>query len=118
MPENETAMDAQDMKRLLLRSRQEPVSCAFAEDAETHAGLILFDRIKQPKVVAKELLKQCPEAKSLRYGTASVDTKDSPKLVKFAVNKPASGMVAKLVKSLKGTGFNKVEITRGVAEDE
>ena len=39
-----------------------------------------------------------------------VDTDDDPTLVKFMLNKAVTSMARRLVKTLKGTGFRKVQI--------
>ena len=108
--EVQTGMDKQDMKRLLMKSKKEPVNCAIGMGADPSIGLLLLDRIKGPKAVEKELQKEIPEAKNTRFGTALVDVDDDPKLVKISLNKPVSSMARKLVKTLKGTGFTKVQI--------
>ncbi len=110
MADVDTGMDKQDMKRLLLKSKQEPLNCAFGQGAEPSVGLLMIDRVKQPKALDKELGKAFPDAKNTRWGTAFVDVDDNPKLVKFRINKPVSGMARKLAKTLRGTGFTKVEI--------
>jgi hypothetical protein len=45
-----------------------------------------------------------------RFGTAEVDPDDDPTLVKFRLNKPVTSMARRLVKTLKGSGFRKVQI--------
>jgi hypothetical protein len=106
----QTGMDKQEMKRLLMRSKKEPVNCAIGQGTDASSALLLLDKVKAPKGVEKELTKQNPDAKNTRYGTAVVDVDDDPKLVLFYLNKPVSSMAKKLVKTLKGTGFNKVKI--------
>jgi hypothetical protein len=115
MPEIPTGMDKQSMKKLLHRARKARVSCAIAEGEGDTAGfgLLLLDRVKQPKAVRNDLGKQFPKAKNCRFGAALVDAEDDPKLVKFFVNKPIFGMAKKLVKTIKGTGFTKVQIVHG-----
>ena len=108
--EVQTGMDKQDMKRLLMKSKSEPVNCAFGQGKDPTMGLLLLDKVKGPKGVEKELIKQTPDAKNTRYGTAFVDVETDPKQVLFYINKPVSSMAKKLVKTLKGTGFTKVKI--------
>jgi hypothetical protein len=48
--------------------------------------------------------------KNLRWGKAEVDVDADPKLVVLILNKPAPGMARRLKKTLKGTGFTKIEI--------
>ena len=105
-----TGMDKQDMKRLLAKSKQEPVNCAIGQGDEATIALLLLDKVKGPKSVEKDLTKQFPNAKSTRFGTAHVDMELDPKEVRFTVNKPAPGIARKLVKTLKGTGFTKAVI--------
>jgi hypothetical protein len=106
----DTGMDKQDMKRLLMKSKSEPVSCAFGQGDEKTMALLMLDKVKQPKAVVKDLEKKFPNASNTRWGTAFVDVDADVKLVQFIVNKPISGVARKLVKTLKGTGFTKVEI--------
>lgn len=108
--EVQTGMEKQDMKRLLMKSKKEPVNCAIGMGADPSIGLMLLDRIKGSKAVEKELVKAIPDAKNTRFGHAEVDVDDDPKLVKVFINKPVSSMARKLVKTLKGTGFTKVQI--------
>ncbi len=105
-----TGMEKGEMKKLLMKSKQEPVNCAIGLGDDPSYGLLMLDRIKQPKAVEKELVKGIASAKNTRWGTALVDVDDNPKLVKITINKPISSMARKLVKTLKGTGFTKVEI--------
>ncbi|MBV9749929.1 MAG: hypothetical protein JO157_14055 [Acetobacteraceae bacterium] len=107
-----TGMSRDEMRTLLRRSKQEPVNCAIGLGDDPSVALFLLDRIKEPKAVATELEKRIPAAKSTRWGTALVDDND-PKLVKIIVStasKPPSGIARKLVKTLKGTGFTRIEI--------
>ncbi len=106
----QTGMDKADMKKLLVKSKKEPVNCAIGVGDNNAFGLLMLDRIKAPKAVEKELVKEIPAAKNTRWGTAMVDPDDDPKLVKITINKPISSMAKRLVKTLKGTGFTKVQI--------
>jgi hypothetical protein len=109
--ELDTGMDKQDMKRLLMKSKSEPVNCSFATgDLDKTVALLMLDKVKAPKAVDKDLQKKFPNAGNTRWGTASVDIENDPKLVVFTINKPISGIARKLAKTLKGTGFSKVEI--------
>lgn len=106
----EPKLDKALIKRLLTVSKREPVSCAVALGADPQFGLLVLDKIKQPKALERELLKDHPEARNQRFGRAEVDTEIDAKLVRFHLNKPAPGIARRLVKTLKGTGFSKVEI--------
>jgi len=106
-----TGMEKGEMKRLLAKSKKEPVNCAFGQGDDNTMALLLLDKVKAGKGVEKELTKQFPDAKNTRFGTAVVDVDVDPKKVIFTVNKPVSSMARKLVKTLKGTGFSKVTIS-------
>ena len=106
----DTGMEKADMKRLLVRSKKEPVNCAVAQPASGPHALLMMDKIKPPRAVMKELEKQCADMKNPRWGTVSVDIDENPKLAVFQLNKPAPGMARRLVKTLKGTGFTKVHV--------
>jgi hypothetical protein len=105
-----TGMEKPEMKRLLAKSKSEPVNCAFGQGDDNSTALLMLDKVKGPKGVEKELSGKFPEAKNTRFGTALVDVEVDPKLVRFVINKPVSGIARKLVKTLKGTGYNKVII--------
>ena len=109
MPEINTGMERAFAKRLLTLSKQEPINVAVAQAAEPGFALFLADKIKQPRAVEKQLLSDFPAAKNSRFGTARV-SEDEPKLVRFTLNKAASGMAKRLLKTLKGTGFTKVTL--------
>jgi hypothetical protein len=110
MADAPTGMDKQKLKQLLAKSKQEPVNCAIGTGADPALGLLLLDRMKSPRAVEQDLVKETPGAKNTRFGRALVDPDDNPKLVKIIVNKPITGIARKLVKTLKGTGFSKVVI--------
>jgi hypothetical protein len=86
------------------------VNCAVAQPGSGPHALLMMDKIKQPRAVVKELEKQCADMKNPRWGTVSVDTDENPRLAVFQLNKPAPGMARRLVKTLKGTGFSKVQV--------
>lgn len=119
-PASGTGMGRQDLKKLLIRSKKEPVSCALAQgDAKSGSlGLILLDKIKLPKQLMKSLKEQFPLARSPCFGTASVDMEQDPKLVTFRLNKRIPGLDRRMRKSLKGTGFTKVAIESGPETDD
>src|SRR5271163_4833828 len=106
----DTGMEKAEMKKLLVRSKKEPVNCAVAQPGSGPHALLMMDKIKQPRAVVKELEKQCADMKNPRWGTVSVDTDENPRLAVFQLNKPAPGMARRLVKTLKGTGFSKVQV--------
>jgi len=113
--ELKSAMDKGELRKLLLKSKQEPVNCAVAtgDGRKSQPVLILLDRRKPPKTLMKELEKQFSEARNPRFGTAHVDPDVDAKLVLLRLNAGASGLAERLAKSLKGTGFSKVKIMLG-----
>ena len=108
MADVDTGMDKADMKKLLTVSKKQPVNCAVGV---TKTGVVLMmDKIKQPKAVLKDLEKKFADMKQPHWGSAVVDMDADPKLVVLTLNKAAPGMARKMKKTLKGTGFSKVEI--------
>ena len=105
-----TGMSKAEMKKLLLRSKEEPVHCAVGIGDNAALGLLMLHRSKQGRMVEAMLKEECPDAKNTRFGTAFVDVEDNPKLVKFTLNRAVSGIAKRLVKTLKKTGFTKVQI--------
>ena len=105
-----TGMDRAEMRKLLTGTKEKPVHCAIGIGKDPGIGLLLMDKMKAPKILEKQLMLAIPDTKNTRWGTAAVDWEDDPKLVKLYLNKPISGMARKLVKTLKGTGFSKVQI--------
>ena len=110
MAEIDTGMPKQEMKSLLMKSKKEPVNCAFAQGVDPNVALLMLDRLKSGRMLEASLLKKFPEAKNARFGTAFVDIDDDPRLVKFLINRPVSGAARKLAKTLKGSGCTKVVI--------
>jgi hypothetical protein len=110
MPEINTGMTKQAMKDLLLKSKKDPVNCAFGDGVTSGYAQLLLDKIRQGRVLDQELATKFPKVKNTRFGTASVDVDIDPKLVTFIVNKAVSGMAKKLVKTVKPAGFTRVVI--------
>jgi hypothetical protein len=106
----EPGMEIADMKRLLALSRQEPLGCAIGAGDDRTMALLLIDRVKAPKAVLKELEEQFPDLSNARFGTVQAMPDGKAKTVRFLLNKPSSGLSKKLVKTLKGTGYSKVEL--------
>jgi len=106
--EIDRGMDVADMKRLLVKSKSDPVNVAVGLSGKT--AVMLLHKIKQPKAVSKDLEAKFDDLKNPRWGTAFVDVDADPKLVILTLNRAASGMGQKLKKTLKGTGFSKVRI--------
>ena len=72
--------------------------------------MLLLDKIKQPRAMQQVLQKDHPKATNPRFGTAEVNEEIDAKLVRFHLNRAAPGMARRLVRTLKGTGYGKVEI--------
>ncbi len=108
-----TGMDRAEMKRFLLKSKQEPVNCALGIGDDKSVALLMLSPHRSAKSLQGDLQKQFPTAFNTRFGTAMVDTDDDPTLVKFMLNKAVTSMARRLVKTLKGTGFRKVQILLG-----
>ncbi len=108
--ETQTGMDRAEMKRLLIKSKQEPVNCAIGVGDDKSVALLMLARNRSSKSLQGDLQKEFPSAFNTRFGTAVVDTDDDPTLVKFMLNKAVTSMARRLVKTLKGTGFRKVQI--------
>ena len=102
-------IDKGELKKLLIRSKKEPVNCAVAM-SKSQQALIVLDKIKQPRAILKELEKKFGDVAMPRWGTAFVDVDADPKLVILTLNKPTPGFARKMKKTLKGTGFAKVEV--------
>lgn len=111
-----TGMSKGEMRKLLLRSKEEPVSCAVGVGGDI--GLLMLHKTRGPKVLEKALKDEFSDVKSLRFGTAFVDVETNPKLVKLQLNRAAPGIGRKLIKTLKGTGFTKVQIVSDDGESE
>ena len=95
---------------VLLKSKQEPVNCAIGVGDDKSVALLMLARNRSSKSLQGDLQKDFPSAFNTRFGTAVVDTDDDPTLVKFVLNKAVTSMARRLVKTLKGIGFRKVQI--------
>ena len=105
-----TGMEKAEMKKMLMRAKDEPVNCAVGMGENPAFGLLMMHRIRSGKAMEKLLKDEFPDVKNPRFGVAFVDTDDNPKLVKIKLNRAVSGMARRLIKTLKGTGYNKVII--------
>ena len=127
MADSKTGMEKNEMKVLLAKaSKDKPIRFAFGLGADTSVALLLLDKTKQPRAVEADLTTKFPQAKNTRFGTCYIggaksegeetgegeneEAEAKGKIVKFYVNKMVSSMAAKLVKTLKGTSYSKVEI--------
>ena len=106
----ETGMDRADMKAMLNRAKSDPVNCAVAQGDGASPAMLLMHKTKQSRALEKQLKDDFPNSKNWRFGTVSVNLDDNPKLARFTLNKVVTAMAPRLVKTLKGTGFNKVLI--------
>lgn len=122
-PTPDDIMAPGEMKPLLTKSKQEPVTCAVGL-TEDKLGVVLLHRRLKPKQVLAELRKQAKAVKlnlddaSLRCGTAEVDPDIDSTLVRFRLNKAAPGALEpRLREHIKKSGFTKVEIVVDEALD-
>jgi hypothetical protein len=106
---NDDGIDKAELKKLLARSKKEPVNCAVAI-SKAQQALIMLHKVKQPRALVKELEKAHGELKNPRWGSAFVDVDDNPKLVILTLNKSSPGLARKMKTTLKGTGFSRVRV--------
>jgi hypothetical protein len=102
-------MDVADLKRLLIRSKKEPVNCAIGLSKDGMPK-IHVDKMKQPRACLALLTKDHGSLKMPGFGSVHVDVDEDPKMVILTLNKPAPGFGRKFKKGLKGTGFTKITI--------
>ena len=100
-------METSELRKFLRFAKAEPVNIAMALDGGGKAILVCHKR-RQPRALEKEL-KEEEGSKMHRFGTLTVDPLQ-PKLARFVINRAGAGLARKLIKTLKGTGFNRVEI--------
>lgn len=103
--------DAQ-LKAMLKFARIDPIGAAVLIDAEKSA-IISLARNRTGKQLAAVLKKDNGDPRLVLWGTAKVDMADDPKKVIFTLNKDPSGVERLLKLTLKATGYNRVEITKG-----
>jgi hypothetical protein len=124
-PASKTGMLLPELKQLMNKASVEnPIGCAFGMGDEPAFALLMLHKSKPGPAVKKELEETFPAAKNVRWGSVVVPP-ETGNLAKFIINKAVSGMAKRLVKTLKGTGYNKVEIVledgtvvEGAADDE
>ena len=109
MAEPKNVMEQSALKALLLQSRQEPLPAAIGLGADG-GGKLLVHKTKGPMALAKEIEASSPGLKDLRFGHARVDADENAQLVKIVINRAVTGLSRHLVKTLKGTGFTKVQL--------
>lgn len=109
-----TGMPKPALRKLLNASKKGPVGVAVGVGEVATTGLMVLHKVRRGKALEKLLKDEIPVAKNVRFGIASVNVDENPKLVLLSLNRNAPGIAKKLVKTLKGTGYNKVRI---VADD-
>ena len=102
-------MEIADLKRLLVRSKKEPVNCAIGLSKDG-VPKIHVDKLKQPRACLAELTKAHGSLKTPGFGSVHVDVDEDPKMVILTLNKPSPGFGRKFKKGLRGTGFTKITI--------
>ena len=120
MPESSMSIDFGALKRALAGSdASNPVNCAVILLPDRTASLKV-DRRKSAKALAKELMAASKEAgeasKRCFLGKAYMD--EYPGMLSLTLNKAPSSLSLMLRVALRGSGFNKVEITVVADEDE
>ncbi len=103
-----TGMSKGEMKKLLNLSKEEPVGCAIGTGSDNGYGLLILNKMRSGQALEKQMKTEFPDAKNTRFGKAFVDVDDNAKQVKLTLNRSTSGIAKRLIKTLKGTGFNKV----------
>ena len=106
----DSGMDRADMKRMLTIATKVPVHCAVAVPKQGGIALLLMAKARNGKALVKDLQDQFADLRAPRWGTVSVDPEGKPKTAVFELNKAMPGLARRLVKTLKGTGFNVVDV--------
>lgn len=103
-------IDKAKIKKLLRKSKPtKPMNCAVGIGNDGTA-VIYLDKLKKKQAALKEAEKEYGEISSGRFGEAFVDKDVDRKLVILSLNRALSGIARKLKKTLKGTGFAKVQV--------
>lgn len=111
MPDaGDVGMEKSQLKKLLSLSKKDPVSCAVGLNSGQAVILLEKSSLKKAMALGRDLKEQFPNVKNARWGTATVKAATDPKLVILTLNKAVSGMARSLKKSLRGTGYTKVQI--------
>ncbi len=114
-PTPDDIMASAEFKPILMKSKQEPVSCALALTAEKEGVLLLHKKTKPRKLMGSlkaeaTKIKLNLETASFRFGTVEVDPEVDAALVIFRVNKGVPGTFdAKFRERTKKAGFAKVQ---------
>ncbi len=119
-PSVDDIMSPAEMKPILSQARRGgEVSCVVGLTKDKD-GVILLDRRMAPKQLRDQLKKQADKIglelldSSLRYGTATVDAVEDPKMLMLSINKPGAGVLEqKLRERVKSAGFKDVELSVG-----
>lgn len=114
-PTPDDIMSLAEIKPMLLKSKQEPVSCALALTSDKEGVLLLHKKTK-PRALLGALKSEAGKIKlgiensTLRFGTAEVDTEVDATLVMFRVNKEVPGSFEpRFRERTKKAGFSKVQ---------
>ena len=103
-------IDKPKIKKMLRKAKpSKPMNCGVGIGNDGTA-VILLDKIKKKTALLKEMEKEYGDVASGRFGEAWVDKEVDRKLVIISLNRALSGIARKLKKTLKGTGFAKVQI--------
>ncbi len=108
MAKGEPDIDKVELKKLLIKSKKEPISCAVG--IVNGFPAIMVHKSKPGRALMGMLKEEYKDVKDTRFGEAFVDVDDNPKLVILTLNKGISGFARKMKKTLKGTGFTKVRV--------
>ena len=68
-----TGMEKAEMRKLLNRSKQEPVRCAIGLGENVAFGLLMLHRTKPARAVEGLLKDEFPDVRNTRWGTAFVE---------------------------------------------
>ena len=98
-----------ELKTLFKIAQSKPVSAAFGLGSDGKV-VIKLDKMLKPKALAKALLDA--KVKPVYSGIMTIDDNDSA-TANFEMDKQVSGVEAKLILALKGSGVSKVNITQG-----
>ena len=98
-----------ELKTLFKIAQSKPVNAAFGLGSDGKV-VIKLDKMLKPKALAKALLDA--KVKPVYSGIVTIDDNDSA-TANFEMDKQVSGVEAKLIMALKGSGVSKVNITQG-----
>lgn len=123
-PTPDDIMTPAAMKPILVKSKQEPASCALALTADKQGVLLLHKKSKPRKLMGTlkaeaSKIKLNVESATFRFGTVEVDPDVDPTLVTFRVNKDVPGTFGpRFRERTKQAGFPKVQFVVDEALNE